>query len=162
MERHNEANRENNRDGHPANFSNNWGVEGPTSDASIEATRARVKRALLATVFLSAGTPMLLAGDEFGRTQQGNNNAYCQDNELSWVNWQIAESPSGRSLIDYVARLIALRRDHPVLRSKVFLHGTEHPIPDIADIAWFDETGGTISPAAWRRSRAKNVDIAAG
>jgi isoamylase len=149
VERHNEANRENNRDGHPANFSNNWGVEGPTSDASIEATRARVKRALLATVFLSAGTPMLLAGDEFGRTQQGNNNAYCQDNELSWVNWQIAESPSGRSLIDYVARLIALRRDHPVLRSKVFLHGTEHPIPDIADIAWFDETGGTISPAAW-------------
>jgi len=148
-ERHNEANLESNHDGHPANFSSNWGVEGPTSDASIEATRARVKRALLATVFLSAGTPMLLAGDEFGRTQRGNNNAYCQDNETSWVNWRMAASASGKTLTDYIARLIAIRRDNPVLRCKTFLHGTEHPTPDIADIAWFDETGGAISPAAW-------------
>jgi isoamylase len=148
-ERHNEANRDSKPDGHPANFSSNWGVEGPTDDPSIEATRARVKRALLATVFLSAGTPMLLAGDEFGRTQQGNNNAYCQDNEISWVNWHLAATPSGEALIDYVARLIALRREHPVLRCKVFLHGIEHPTPDISDIAWFDETGGTISAAAW-------------
>ena len=148
-ERHNEANREATPTAIPANFSNNWGVEGPTDDPSIEATRARVMRALLATVFLSAGTPMLLAGDEFGRTQQGNNNAYCQDNEISWVNWRLAVTPSGKALIEYVGRLIALRREHPVLRCKVFLHGIEHPTPDISDIAWFDESGGTISAAAW-------------
>ncbi|HTI82092.1 MAG TPA: glycogen debranching protein GlgX [Acetobacteraceae bacterium] len=159
VDRHNEANRDSKPDGHPTNFSSNWGAEGPTDDPSIEATRARVKRALLATVFLSAGTPMLLAGDEFGRTQQGNNNAYCQDNEISWVDWHIAASPSGRALIDYVARLIALRREHPILRCKVFLHGKEHPAPDIADIAWFDETGGTISAAAWNDREQRTLTL---
>src|SRR6185312_6255954 len=97
-----------------------WGIEGPTEDAAIHAVRARVKRALLATVFLSAGTPMLLAGDEFGRTQQGNNNAYCQDNEVSWLDWRMADSAEGAELSDYVARLIALRRDYPVLRHPQF------------------------------------------
>ena len=104
---------------------------------------------MLATVFLSAGTPMLLAGDEFGRTQHGNNNAYCQDNEMSWLDWRMATSPDGAALTDYVARLIALRREHPVLRCPVFLHGKEQPAPGIADIAWFDEHGGTISAEAW-------------
>ena len=159
VERHNEANRDSEPDGHPANFSSNWGVEGPTGDPSIEAARARLKRALLATVFLSAGTPMLLAGDEFGRTQQGNNNAYCQDNEISWVNWHLAASPSGKALIDYVARLIALRREHPILRCKAFLHGKEYPTPDIADIAWFDETGGTISAAAWNDREQRTLTL---
>ena len=107
-------------DGHPANFTSNWGVEGPTDDPAINAVRDRVKRAMLATVFLAAGTPMLLAGDEFGRTQSGNNNAYCQDNEMSWLDWSMAASPPGIALTAYVARLIALRREHPVLRHPRF------------------------------------------
>ena len=90
-EKHNEANGEDNRDGHSDNQSWNCGVEGPTDDPEISALRDRQKRNLLATLLLAQGTPMLLAGDEFGRTQQGNNNAYCQDNEISWVNWNIGE-----------------------------------------------------------------------
>ena len=105
VERHNEANGEDNRDGHPDNYTSNWGVEGPTDDPAIDAVRGRVKRAMLATVFLAAGTPMLLAGDEFGRTQGGNNNAYCQDNEVSWLDWTQAASPDGAALTAYVARL---------------------------------------------------------
>jgi glycogen operon protein len=149
VERHNEANGEGNRDGHSANFSSNWGVEGPTGDQEINAVRDRVRRAMLATVFFSAGTPMLLAGDEFGRTQGGNNNAYCQDNEVSWLDWKMAGSPACAGLIAYVARLAAIRREHEVLRSPVFLHGRAYPAPGIADIAWFDETGGTLSVEAW-------------
>jgi glycogen operon protein len=149
VERQNTANGEGNHDGHPANFTSNWGVEGPTDNPAINAVRDRVKRAMLATLFLAAGTPMLLAGDEFGRTQRGNNNAYCQDNELSWLDWSMAASPPGIALTDYVARLIALRREHPVLRHPFFLHGKAHPAPGIADIAWFDQFGGTISVAAW-------------
>jgi glycogen operon protein len=148
-ERHNEANGEGNRDGHPANFTSNWGVEGPTDDPAINAVRERVKRAMLATLFLAAGTPMLLAGDEFGRTQSGNNNAYCQDNELSWLDWSMAASPPGLALTAYVARLIALRREHPVLRHPDFLHGRAHPAPGVADIEWFDQSGGTIPIEGW-------------
>jgi glycogen operon protein len=148
-ERHNEANGEGNQDGHPANFTSNWGVEGPTDEPAINAVRERVKRAMLATVFLAAGTPMLLAGDEFGRTQQGNNNAYCQDNEVSWLDWAMAASPAGQNLIDYVARLIAIRQEHRVLRHAEFLHGRTHPAPGLADITWFDQAGGTISAEAW-------------
>ncbi|HXA21852.1 MAG TPA: glycogen debranching protein GlgX [Acetobacteraceae bacterium] len=149
VEKHNEANGENNHDGHPANFTSNWGVEGPTGDPAINAVRDRVRRAMLATVFFAAGTPMLLAGDEFGRTQRGNNNAYCQDNEISWLDWRMFTAPAGAALIAYVARLAAIRREYPVLRSPVFLHGRVHPAPGIADIAWFDERGGTISAEAW-------------
>ena len=149
VDRHNEANGEDNRDGHPANFTSNWGVEGPSDDPVINTARDRVRRAVLATVFLAAGTPMLLAGDEFGRTQRGNNNAYCQDNEMSWLDWSMTGTPAGSSLIKFVTRLIALRREHPVLRSPVFLHGNAHPAPDIADIEWFDQDGGTIPAEAW-------------
>jgi glycogen operon protein len=149
VERHNEANGEANNDGHPANFTSNWGSEGPTGDQVIVAARERVKRAMLATVFFSAGTPMLLAGDEFGRTQAGNNNAYCQDNEISWLDWSMAASPPGLALTAYVARLIALRREHPVLRHPRFLHGSEYPATSIADIAWFDQGGATMPSDAW-------------
>ena len=149
LERHNLANGERNQDGHPANYSSNWGVEGPTNDPEIEAVRNRVRRAMLATVFLAAGTPMLLAGDEFGHTQGGNNNAYCQDNEVSWLDWKKAATPVGAALTAYVARLTALRREHPVLRSPIFLHGQAYPAPGIADIDWFDQEGGTISVEAW-------------
>ncbi|HME23993.1 MAG TPA: glycogen debranching protein GlgX [Acetobacteraceae bacterium] len=149
VERHNAANGEGNHDGHPANFTSNWGVEGPTDDPAINAVRDRVKRAMLATVFLAAGTPMLLSGDEFGRSQGGNNNAYCQDNEVSWLDWGMAASPAGVALTAYVAKLSALRREHPVLRCPDFLHGKAYPAPGIADIAWFDQSGAAISIEAW-------------
>ncbi|HTW72494.1 MAG TPA: glycogen debranching protein GlgX [Acetobacteraceae bacterium] len=147
--KHNEANGEANNDGTPDNASANWGVEGPTDDPVTNATRARVRRALLATVFLAAGTPMLLAGDEFGHTQRGNNNAYCQDNEISWLDWHAAAHPDNAAFAAFVARLIALRRAHAVLRRPAFLHGTMQPAPGVKDIAWFDEQGTEMSPEAW-------------
>ncbi len=149
VERHNEANGEDNRDGHGDNYSANWGVEGPTDDPAINETRARVQRGLLATVFLSHGTPMLLSGDEFGRTQRGNNNAYCQDNEISWLDWKQAQSPQGQALAAYVARLMQLRHENPILRCRHFLHGKEEPAPGILDIAWFDTHGEIISSESW-------------
>jgi glycogen operon protein len=114
----NEANGEGNRDGADENFSFNCGVEGPTEDDVINALRARQVRNFLTLLLVSNGVPMLLAGDEFGRTQQGNNNAYCQDNEISWLNWHDAER--NRGLIDFVRRLIRFRREHPVLRRQGF------------------------------------------
>ncbi len=124
-ERHNEANGEDNNDGHGENYSANWGEEGTTTDPAILDTRQRVQRALLATLFLAQGTPMLLGGDEFGRTQDGNNNAYCQDNEISWIDWGLLDRPEGRALTAFVARIVALRHRHAVLRSPYFLHGLE-------------------------------------
>jgi glycogen operon protein len=147
--KHNEANGEGNRDGSSANWSSNWGVEGPTDDPVIGVTRDRVRRAMVATVFLSEGTPMLLAGDEFGRTQQGNNNAYCQDNEISWLDWQLADQPDSRAFASFTARLIGLRRAHPALRSPRFLYGRHELVPGVLDIAWFDERGAPIPPEAW-------------
>ena len=149
IEKHNEANGEDNRDGHSENYSANWGAEGPTDDAGINETRARVQRGLLATVFFSHGTPMLLAGDEFGRTQRGNNNAYAQDNEISWLDWAQAQSPQGQALTAYVTRLLRIRHENPVLRCRHFLHGKEEPAPGILDIAWFDTHGEIISPESW-------------
>ena len=149
IEKHNEANGEDNRDGHGDNYSANWGAEGPTDDPAINETRARVQRALLATVFFSHGTPMLLSGDEFGRTQHGNNNAYCLDNEISWLDWKKAESPQGQELAAYVARLLRLRHDNPILRCRHFLHGKDEPAPGILDIAWFDTHGEIISSNSW-------------
>jgi len=166
-QKHNEANAEDNRDGHNDNYSANWGIEGPTDDPAIGATRARVQQGLLATVFFSHGTPMLLAGDEFSRTQRGNNNAYCQDNEISWIDWAQAQSPEGEALAAYVARLIRIRHENPVLRCRHFLHGKEEPAPGILDIAWFDTHGEIISPESWNdpqkrlfavRRAAKNDD----
>ena len=156
-EKHNDANAEDNRDGSSENCSSNWGVEGPTGDPAITAVRGRVQRALLATAFLAAGTPMLLAGDEFCRTQRGNNNAYCQDNDISWIDWSLAASAEGQALIDYVARLIVLRREHGVIRhphflhgkTEYFLHGRTGPLSGVLDIAWFDEHGAVIPPDSW-------------
>src|SRR6185503_19519141 len=110
-ERHNEANGEENRDGHNHNLSHNYGVEGPTDDAEIGAVRFRQKRNLLATLLLSRGTPMILAGDEFARSQNGNNNAYCQDNEISWLDWNHDER--AERLINFVRKLTGLRRRFP-------------------------------------------------
>jgi isoamylase len=148
-ERHNEANGEGNRDGHSENYSANWGGEGPTDDPDIRATRQRVQRAMLATLFVSLGTPMLLGGDEFGRTQGGNNNAYCQDNEISWFDWNLAASPEGQALTAFVARLAELRRRYPVLRSGHFLHGKKELVAGVFDIQWVDTQGNINSGEAW-------------
>jgi glycogen operon protein len=148
--RHNEANGEDNNDGAGENFSANWGVEGPTPDKSILETRARIQRAMLATVMFAHGTPMLLGGDEWGRTQAGNNNAYCQDNETSWWDWSLVNSAQGRDLRSFVAKLIALRQEHTALRSRHFLHGLREPAPGIFDIAWFEANGGMISEDSWK------------
>jgi isoamylase len=149
-QRHNEANGENNHDGQLENYSANWGVEGPTDDVTIIEKRARVRRAMLATVMFAHGTPMLLAGDECGRTQGGNNNAYCQDNEISWLDWTMAETPESQQLIRFVSKLIALRQEHTALRSRHFLHGQREPAPGIYDIAWFNEDGANVPEASWK------------
>lgn len=148
-EKHNEENGEGNRDGHGDNFSANWGVEGPTDDIEIEATRCRLQRAMLATILVSHGTPMLLAGDEFGRSQNGNNNAYCQDNEISWLDWQAAQTPEGQALVALVGKLNSIRRDLPILRAQHFFHAHHLAAPDLPEISWFDENGQAMTPEQW-------------
>lgn len=153
-ERHNEVNGEDGRDGHAENHSRNWGVEGPTDDPSIRDTRNAVTRAMLATLFVSHGTPMLLAGDEFGRTQHGNNNAYCQDNQISWIDWDLAALPENAALLQFTARLIAARKAHPTLRAARFLHAKDEPLPGIRDLAWFDADGTELTPQGWNEPAA--------
>ncbi|WP_158914320.1 glycogen debranching protein GlgX [Caulobacter sp. S45] len=153
--RHNEANGEDNRDGHSENYSDNWGVEGETEDAGIQIVRDKVRRSMLVSLFTSLGAPMLLGGDEFGRTQKGNNNAYCQDDELSWFDWDLIRSPEGGALTDFIARLIRLRREHPVLACKDFLHGDKELIPGVREIDWFDERGANLSPDDWRNPEGR-------
>ncbi len=138
--KHNEANGEDNRDGTDDNHSWNCGVEGPTDDPSVNALRARQSRAMLSTLLLSFGLPLLLGGDEIGRTQGGNNNAYCQDNEISWFDWTDADY----GLRDYVKRLLTLRREHPVFRRKRFLTGT-----DTAELGWYNSTGESVTEGQW-------------
>jgi glycogen operon protein len=152
--RHNKANQEDNRDGHSENLSRNWGHEGPTEDEGIVAMRARVRRSMLVTLFGSHGTPMLLGGDEFGRSQGGNNNAYCQDNEISWFDWKVARSEEGEALIDFTRRLIDLRRRYPLLRSHRYFYGDE-VAPDLPDIDWWDERGMRLSPEDWDNSEGR-------
>ena len=151
--RHNDANGEDNRDGHTENLSRNWGEEGATDDPAVNTIRDRVRRSMLVTLLASMGTPMLLGGDEFGRTQNGNNNAYCQDNSLSWFDWELAASPQGRKLSAFVARLTGLRRRFPGLRPRQFLYGQDLA-PGVRDIDWFDETGHTLSPQDWDNPEA--------
>ncbi|MGA9422258.1 MAG: glycogen debranching protein GlgX [Rhodanobacteraceae bacterium] len=155
--RHNEANREDNGDGHGENLSANWGVEGPTDDPAVAARRASIQRAMLATLFVSTGTPMLLAGDESGRTQQGNNNAYCQDNEISWYDWKAAAQPEALALARFVSRLAELRRRLPLLRPDHFRHGATVADTPLQDIAWYD-LGGTLMPGeAWNDANARTL-----
>ena len=147
--KHNEANGEDNRDGGDDNYSNNHGHEGPTDDPDIIERRARAKRAMLATLLFSHGTPMLLGGDEFGRSQQGNNNAYCQDNEISWFDWQMAATDEGRALSAFVARMIHLRRHHPTLRASTFMRGEDEVLPSVPPVTWFTESGQEMRVADW-------------
>ncbi|MCX4164063.1 MULTISPECIES: glycogen debranching protein GlgX [Paraburkholderia] len=158
-QKHNEINGENNNDGHNENCSSNWGAEGPSDDPAIVATRARVARSLLATLFVSLGTPMLLAGDESGRTQQGNNNAYCQDNDISWIDWERAATDDGRRMTAFVARLIALRKQHPLLRETRFLFGDREVLPGVHDIGWFDERGEPLSTEAWQDPEGRALTL---
>jgi len=138
--KHNEANGEDNRDGTDDNRSWNCGAEGPSDDPAVLALRARQSRAMLATLLLSFGIPMLLGGDEAGRTQQGNNNAYCQDNEMTWFDWKAADT----GLLDFTRRLIALRREHPVFRRSRFLAGAE-----AAELRWFTPEGTEMNGGDW-------------
>ena len=147
-ERHNEANGENNQDGSSDNRSWNCGAEGPTDDPGINALRERQMRNMLATLLLSQGTPMLLAGDEFARTQQGNNNAYCQDNEISWVNWNF--TAAGGQLCTFVKRLIALRQRYPILRRSRFLSGEMNERIGIREVTWINASGQEMQDEQWR------------
>ena len=154
-DRHNEANGEQNRDGHPYNFSKNHGAEGPSDDPAIQKIRLRQRRNLLATLLLSQGTPMLLAGDEFGRSQRGNNNAYCQDNEINWLNWDKIPAEE-QEFQEFVRRLISLRRDHPVVRRPLFLHGNKiSQSTRLRDIDWIGSGGGALSDAYWQEPKAR-------
>ncbi len=137
--KHNETNGEDNRDGDNQNYGQNFGVEGPTDDEKILALRRRQQKNFLATLFLSQGVPMLVAGDEFGRTQQGNNNAYCQDNEISWVDWSLLRA--NHDLLRFTRRLIAFRKQHPVLRRTQFLKGAPASPAASADIQWLGPNG---------------------
>jgi glycogen operon protein len=142
----NEANGEDNRDGESHNRNWNCGVEGPSDDPEIRALRARQIRNHLATLLLSTGVPMLTAGDELGRTQLGNNNAYCQDNEVSWLDWAAGD----RDLLAFVTRLIRIRRTSPVLRQEAFFEGLEIPGGGgTRDLAWFGTDGGQLTTAEW-------------
>ncbi len=153
--KHNEANGEENRDGHNESWSANWGVEGPTDDPAIRETRERVARSLMTTLLIALGTPMLIAGDAACRTQRGNNNAYCQDNEISWLDWKLAASPRGEAMTAFVARAIALRREHPLLHETRFLFGERELLPGVHDIDWFNERGEPLSPEAWQDPEAR-------
>jgi isoamylase len=158
--KHNEANGEDNRDGSDDNRSWNCGVEGPTDDPAILALRARQKRNFLTTLLLSQGVPMLLAGDEMGRTQQGNNNAYCQDNEISWVDWAVRDE-SDQQLLDYVRKLIRMRAEHAVFRRRRFFRG--QPLRPgrqrLDDIAWFTLTGEEMTGHDWEAGFAKSLTV---
>ena len=146
-DKHNAANGEDNRDGSSDNRSWNCGVEGPTDDPEILALRDRQVRNLLATLLLAHGTPMLLAGDEFGRTQQGNNNAYCQDSEISWVDWDFGTR--GRDLVKFVEKLTALRRTYPILRRQRFLTGILNEELGVKDVTWINASGSEMPDADW-------------
>src|SRR5579875_1224566 len=154
-EKHNQANGEDNRDGENDNRSWNCGVEGPTDDPAVRALRDRQKRNFLATLLLSQGVPMILAGDEMGRTQRGNNNAYCQDNEISWLDWEHRDE----QLLEFTARLIRLRREHPGFRRRRWFLGRPIHGEGMTDIAWFKPDGNPITDRDWNDGFARSLAV---
>jgi len=156
-EKHNEANGEGNRDGESYNRSWNCGAEGETDDPVVLEIRARQQRNFAATLFLSQGVPMLLGGDEFGRTQQGNNNTYCQDNELSWLNWDL--QPEQKDFLVFVQRLIAFRKEHPIFQRRDWFQGREIHGSGVHDISWFNTDGSQVSDEDWHEAEAKSIGI---
>ena len=155
--KHNEANGEGNRDGTDDNRSWNCGVEGPTDDAEVLALRQRQQRNLLATLLLSQGIPMLLGGDEMGRTQGGNNNAYCQDNEVSWYDWDLVQANA--ELVTFTRALIALRAEHPVFHRRRWFQGRPIRGGDVGDIAWFRPDGVEMSDEDWSQGNARSLTV---
>ncbi|WP_308112890.1 glycogen debranching protein GlgX [Streptomyces sp. DH12] len=147
--KHNEANGEDNRDGTDDNRSWNCGAEGETDDEAVGALRRRQIRNMLTTLLLSTGVPMIVAGDEMGRTQGGNNNAYCQDNETGWVDWSLLDEPWARELLALARRLLALRHAHPVLRRRAFFSGRPQGSDGLRDLAWFTAAGEEMTEADW-------------
>ncbi len=154
-DKHNEANGEANRDGESHNRTWNGGVEGPTDDPKVRALRARQQRNFLATLLLSQGVPMVLGGDELGRTQGGNNNGYCQDNEVSWYDWE----KGGDDLIDLTAWLIGFRRSHPVLHRRHWLEGEPMTDGGLKDVGWFTPEGDEMTHGDWERGYAKSIGV---
>ncbi len=143
--RHNEANGEGGKDGHGANYSDNFGIEGPTPDKRTLEARARRKRNMMATLLLSQGTPMILAGDEIGNSQNGNNNAYAQDNETSWIDWTKADI----GFLRFTRQMIAFRKAHPILRQKMFLHSRERGLDGLEDLFWSRADGKPMQSGDW-------------
>ncbi|MGO4571842.1 glycogen debranching protein GlgX [Microvirga sp. 2TAF3] len=156
--KHNEANGEGNRDGHEHNLSWNHGVEGPTRDPKIRSLRLRQMRNMLATLLFSQGTPMLLAGDEFARTQKGNNNAYAQDNDISWIDWAGIDEDSAK-LLQFTRKLIQLRNTQPVLRRGRFLTGLYNEELDVKDVTWLTPDGKEMGPEHWEDRNARCMSI---
>ena len=152
-DKHNEANGEDNKDGSSSNRSWNCGVEGPTDDEAVNALRNRQKKNMLATLLFSQGTPMLLAGDEFARTQHGNNNAYCQDSAISWVNWEF--DPDAAALLAFTKEVIRLRKAYPALRRSRFLTGQRDDELDVRDLTWINANGGEMQQEHWDDAKTK-------
>src|SRR5450755_1724088 len=156
--KHNEPNGEDNRDGSDDNRSWNCGVEGPTDDPAVHELRARQQRNLIATLLLSEGVPLLVGGDEFARSQGGNNNAYCQDNELTWFDWSAAAKNT--DVVDFTARLCRLREEHPVFRRRQFFNGTPAPDTTRDDLDWYRPDGTPMTPQDWGESYSRAVTMA--
>jgi len=156
-DKHNEANGEENRDGANDNHSWNCGVEGPTDDRGVVELRERQKRNFIATLLLSQGVPMLLAGDELGHTQQGNNNGYCQDNELTWLDWE--PNPEKEEFLNFVKYVVKLSKKHPVLRRRRFFHGRGIHGSAVKDIYWFDPSGTEMTDEGWGTGFARCIGV---
>jgi isoamylase len=155
--KHNEANGEDNRDGAQDNASRNWGAEGPTDSARIERARDRMKRNFLTTLLFAQGVPMVLGGDEIGRSQQGNNNAYCQDNEVSWFDWDIGES--GYEMRDFVRDLIRVLQGNPILRRRGFFTGSAVPGTHTKDVTWIRSNGQEMTEEAWEDPNNQSIGM---
>ncbi|HXH59628.1 MAG TPA: hypothetical protein VNL12_20275 [Iamia sp.] len=155
--KHNEANKEDNQDGTDDNRSWNCGVEGPSDDAEVLALRARQQRNMMTTLLVSQGVPMLLGGDEICRSQGGNNNAWCQDNEISWFDWELDDA--ARAMYDFTQRLIRLRQEHPVFRRRHFLRGDSGDEPGLPDAWWFRPDGRRMTTRDWNRADSHAVGL---
>ena len=154
-EKHNEANGEDSRDGHDHNLSDNCGVEGPTDDPKINEKRSLRRRNMMATLMLSQGTPMVLAGDEIGNSQDGNNNAYCHDNELGWINWADQDT----EFLDFCRKIIAFRHAHPILGQKRFLHSKARLVDGKPDIFWWRANGEPLGNDDWNEADRTNIAV---
>ena len=155
--KHNEANGEDNRDGHDHNLSINCGVEGPTTDVELLGRREALKRSMMATLLLSQGVPMILGGDELSRTQRGNNNAYCQDSDVSWYDWNLDDRR--RSFLEFVRQLVAFRQSHPAFRRRHFLSGRAMPGTSVKDVAWWHPDGHEMSEGDWHNGELSTLGM---